>query len=141
MQTTKSAITSWNMGTLLFRCATSRIMDPRPYPELCQQREFFLYCPWEEANLAALCSALDFLNRHHDEATGSAVTRYLGKKPHTIAVTLLDATAALAASLDATAPSKALRGTAGSGPAPTKSPKTVPGSRARPCRPCTLPWP
>ena len=92
LQKIKSKITSWNVSSLLFFFAASKVMDPRSYHSLYQNKDNFFYCPWEGVNIDAFYSSLEFIDKYHDEIIKYSVNQYINKRKQTIDVTFFDCT-------------------------------------------------
>ena len=92
IQEKKSKIRSWDLNSLLFYFATSKVMDPRSYHSLYQNKEKFFYCPWEETNIDSFYSALEYIDKYHDDIIKYSVNQYIKERKQAINVTFFDCT-------------------------------------------------
>ena len=88
----KSNIRSWDLNSLLFYFATSKVLDPHSYHGLYQNKENFFYCPWEDTNIDSFYSALEYVDKFHDDIIKYSVNKYLKKRKQKINVTFFDCT-------------------------------------------------
>ena len=92
IQEKKSKIRAWDLNSLLFYFATSKVMDPRSYHSLYQNKENFFYCPWEDTNIDSFYSSLEFIDKHHDDIIKYSVNQYIRERKKSINITFFDCT-------------------------------------------------